>query len=330
VGAAAYALYLVGLSSHFQKGEEMSMSNESELPQSIWDDLTESVAYIRYQFAVNKIRLVKDQGITRALDEAASLGRGQPEGSFDVAKPLLKSVEEVHVVLAFARDLRICVQHGLPVGPHLRRMTSGSTDFGVPATPNERSFFFKDFETELFVAATLVQAALPVRFLENDSDPRGEMEVEGLLIEVKHPDSPSSTLRHLTKFSNKLRRFKELGFFIRSIEDAFGLAWGRGLIASAVNGECEEQKLDEMERNGLDAARHASRLGNILGLASHPEVVGNASRFTRKGSSVVFDEVAERRGRVDLVKRIASALGNTPAKWSDIDARIVSDRQKIP
>jgi hypothetical protein len=29
-------------------------------------------------------------------------------------------------------------------------MTSGSTDFGIPAAPNERSFFFKDFETELF------------------------------------------------------------------------------------------------------------------------------------------------------------------------------------
>jgi hypothetical protein len=310
----------------------MSVTNESELAQNIWDDLTESVAYIRDQFATNKIPLVKDQGITRALDEAESLGKGQPEGSFDVSKPLLKSVEEVHVVLAFARDLRICVQHGLPVGPHLRRMTSGSTDFGVRAAPNERSFFFKDFETEFFVAATLVQAALPVRFLEDDSDPRGEMEVEGLMIEVKHPDSPSSTLRHLTKFSNKLRRFKELGFFIRSIEDAFGLAWGRGLTANTVNGEWEEQKLDEMERNGLDAARHASRLGNILGLASlasHPEVVGNASRFTQKGSSIVFDEVAKQRGRFDLVKRIASALSRNPTEWSDIYAPIVSNRNTI-
>jgi hypothetical protein len=297
------------------------MTNESDISQGIWDDLIECVTYIREQFAANKIRLVKDEGITKALDEAESLGRGRPEGAFDAAKPLLKSVEEVHVVIAFARDLRLCVQHSLPVGPHLRRMTSGSTDFGVPAAPNERVFFFKDFETELFVAATLVQAALPVRFLENDSDPRGEMEVEGLLIEVKHPDSPSSTPRHLTKFSNKLRRSKESGFFIRSIEDAFGLAWGRDLTAKTANGEWEEQKADEMERNGLDAAQHASRLGNILGfatLASHPEVVGNASRFTRKGSAIVFDKVAEQWGRFDLVMRIASALGNAPTKWSHV------------
>jgi len=311
----------------------MSMTNDSNLSKNNWDDLTESVNFIRDQFATNKIRLVEDQGITRALDEAESLGRGRPEGSFDVAKPLLKSIEEIHVVIAFARDLRACVQHGLPVGPHLRRMTSGSTDFGVPAAPNERTFFFKDFETELFVAATLAQAALPVRFLENDSDPRGEMEVYGLLIEVKHPDSPSSTLRHLTKFSDKLRRSKELGFFIRSIEDAFGLAWGRNLTANAVNGGWEEQKLDEMERNGLDAARHAFRLGNILGLASlasHPEIVGNASRFPRKGSSVVFDEVAERWGRLDLVTRIASAFSNTPRKWSDIYTPIDSNTETIP
>lgn len=308
------------------------MTDEIDLSRSIWDDLTDSVSYIREQFATNKIRLVKNEGITRALDEAESLGRGRPEGSFVLAKPLLKSVEEIHVVLAFARDLRLCVQHGLPVGPHLRRMTSGSTDFGVPAAPNEQSFFFKDFETELFVAATLVQAALPVRFLENDSDPRGEMEVEGLLIEVKHPDSPFSTLRHLTKFSNRLRRSKEPGFFIRLIEDAFGLGWGRDLTENAANGEWEEQKLNEMERNGLNAARHASRLGNVLGLAtlaSHPEVVGNASRFTRKGSAIVFDEVAEHWGRFNLVNRIASALGNTPTKWSRIDAPIVSNTETI-
>ena len=308
------------------------MNDEIDLSLGIWDDLTDSVSYIREQFTINKIQLVKNEGITRALDEAESLGRGRQEGSFLLAKPLLKSVEEIHVVLAFARDLRICVQHGLPVRPHLRRMTSGSTDFGVPAAPNERSFFFKDFETELFVAATLVQAALPVRFLENDSDPRGEMEIEGLLIEVKHPDSPSSTLGHLTKFSNKLRWSKEPGFFVRSIEDAFELGLGRDLTENATNAEWEERKLNEMERNGLIAAQHASRLGNVLGfatLASHPEVVGNASRFTRKGSAIVFDQVAEHWGRFNLVNRIASALGSTPTKWSLIDAPTVSNSETI-
>jgi hypothetical protein len=137
----------------------------------------------------------------------------------------------------------------------------------------------------------------------------------------------------LAKFSNKLRRSKEPGFFIRSIEDAFGLGWGRDLTENAANGEREEQKLDEMERNGLSAAQHASRLGNILGLAtlaSHPEVVGNASRFTRKGSAIVFDEVAEQWGRFNLVERIASVLGNTPTRWSRIDVPIVSNTETIP
>lgn len=43
------------------------MTDEINLSRSIWDDLTESVSYIREQFATNKIRLVKDEGITSLL-----------------------------------------------------------------------------------------------------------------------------------------------------------------------------------------------------------------------------------------------------------------------
>ncbi|MGA3106492.1 MAG: hypothetical protein ABSD53_18580 [Terriglobales bacterium] len=303
------------------------MTDGGHLSRSIWDELTEAVAYIREQFAANKIHLVKDEGIAKALDEAESLGKGRAEGPVDAAKPLLKSVEECHVVLAFARDLRLCVQHGLPVGPHLRRMTTGSTNFGVPSAENERNFFFKDFETELFVAATLIQAGLPVRFLELDNDPCGEMEIEGLLIEVKHPDSLSSTSRHLRKFSDAIRYSGASGFFIRSVEDAFELASGVKLSSDVLQREWAEQKADEMETNGMLAVQQASRLGNILGfttLASHLEVVGNASRFVRKGRVVVFDEAAERHGRFGLAMRIAQALDDTPTKWSSI---VPQDRQ---
>jgi len=285
--------------------------------RSIWDELDEAVSYIRDQFQVNKIRLERDEEITKALDEAESLAKGRAVGAFDTTKPLIESVEEVHVVLALARDLRLCVQHGLPVGPHLRRMTFGSIRYGVPAAPNERTFFFKDFETELFVASTLVQAGLPVRFLEDSNDPRGEMEVEGVVVEVKHPDSPSSTLRHLTKFSNKLRPSREAGFFVRSIEDAFGLRSDRDVRGSAGEG----QMFDEMEHNGLNAAEHAARQGNILGfatLASHLEVVAGESRFARKGAAVIFDEISERWGKLGVVERIASALGTQSTKWSDV------------
>jgi hypothetical protein len=320
LGVSAYGLYWLG-SAVTPRRMRNQMIDGNHTPRSIWDELTDAVAYIREQFAANKIRLVKDEGITKALDEAEALGRGRAEGPVDVTKPLLTSVEECHVILAFARDLRLCVRHGLPVGPHLRRMTSGSTDFGVPSGPNERNYFFKDFETELFVAATLAQAGFPVRFLEHDNDPRGEMEIEGLLIEVKHPDSPSSTSRHLRKFSDTIRYSGAPGFFIRSVEDAFELASGVALSSDVVQREWEEKKTDEMEANGMLAVQQAFRLGNILGfatLASHLEVVGNESRFIRKGRAVVFDRAAEQQGRLDLVMRIAQALDKDPTQWSSI------------
>lgn len=296
--------------------------------RNIWDELDQAVSCIREQCKINNIRLAKDEEITKALDEAESLAKGYPQGNFEVTKPLFESVEEIHVVLALARDLRLCVEHGLPVGPHLRRMTSGSIRFGIPAALNERTFFFKDFETELFVAANLAQAGLPVRFLEDASDPRGEMEVEGVVIEVKHPDSPSSTPKHLTKFSNKLRRSKEAGFFVRSIEDAFRL----GFNNEPTDSTGEEQKLDDMENNGLDAAQHAAGLGNILGfatLASHPEVVGDASRFTRKGAAIVFDEISERWGRLGIVDRIALALDKHPTTWSSLASKTASAAEEV-
>jgi len=320
VGASAYGLYWLGSAITLRRMRNR-MVGGSHLSRNVWDELTDAVAYIREQFAANKIRLAKDEGITKALDEAEALGKGRAEGLVDATKPLITSVEECHVILAFARDLRLCVRHGLPVGPHLRRMTSGSTNFGVPSAPNEHNFFFKDFETELFVAATPIQAGLPVRFLELDNDPRGEMEVEGLLIEVKHPDSQSSTSRHLRKFTDTIRYSGASGFFIRSIEDAFELASGVELSSDLVHREWEEKKADEMEANGMLAVQQASRLGNILGfatLASHLEVVGNESRFVRKGRAVVFDKAAEQQGRFDLVMRIAQALDDASTKWSSI------------
>lgn len=63
-----------------------------------------------------------------------------------------KPVAKLLRALSFARDLQSCVQHGPPVGSHLRRTISGSIDFRCSSS-SERSFFFKAFETELFSSA---------------------------------------------------------------------------------------------------------------------------------------------------------------------------------
>jgi hypothetical protein len=112
----------------------------------------------------------------------------------------------------------------------------------------------------------------------------------------------------------RLRRYKESGCFVQSIAVAIGFGRGRHLAEKCISGEPVEQKREEMERNELDAAQHASRLGNILGfatVASHSQIAENAFRFTRKGSAIVFDQVAQRLGRLDLVERFAFALIST-------------------
>jgi hypothetical protein len=60
-GCSSVWALLVGVGRHLEKDEEMSMTDDFDLSRSIWDDLTESVSYIREQFATNKIRLVKDE-----------------------------------------------------------------------------------------------------------------------------------------------------------------------------------------------------------------------------------------------------------------------------
>lgn len=125
----------------------------------------------------------------------------------------------------------------------------------------------------------------------------------------------------MRKFSDAIRYSAALGFFVRSVEDAFELASGVKLSSDVLQREWAEQKADEMEANGMLAVQQASRLGNILGfttLASHLEVVGNASRFVRKGRAMVFDKAAEQHGRFALVMRIAQALDDAPTKWSSI------------
>jgi hypothetical protein len=143
-------------------------------------------------------------------------------------------------------------------------MATGATDFCTPSKKNGR-IYFKDFEYVLFVDSSLVRRGLKPEFLEDRSDPMGEMSVNGIFIECKHPNSHGQIESNIAKFALESREAGEFGIFAIAVEDLHHLG-DRKIFTSQIEYQVWlEDKHAEMEQFGLRRAAFASSFENILG-----------------------------------------------------------------
>jgi len=133
----------------------------------IWDELRVRVQYIRDLCRRLKIKLIPEQGLAQLLDEAEALAEGTKQTAPANEANALASVQAFHNVWGLYDSLYACQTAGLPIAAQLKQMTIGSADFGVPSDPSSafKMIYYKDFEAELFIAASLTRAGLPVEFL---------------------------------------------------------------------------------------------------------------------------------------------------------------------
>lgn len=108
-----------------------------------WAQLLERVRYIRELYAMRRLKLLPGEGLGQALMEAEALGLGQKLTLQEEPSEatLLASAHAAHVVWALADGLKQCDDAGLDLTAHLKQITTGTTDFGTPATGNDRTHF---------------------------------------------------------------------------------------------------------------------------------------------------------------------------------------------
>ena len=297
-----------------------------------WDQLSGRVRYLRDMYRAKKIALKPGEGLTKALEEAELSAEGSLSPDAPTDENLVRAVNACHVVWGLYDSIKACVDAGLDVTNHLGQLTTGTIDFGVPAdaATSHKTIYFKDFEAELLIAAQLSKAGLPVRFLEEANDPRGEMCVGDILIEVKHPNSTNRLESLMRKFNGGLHGSNTYGVFVTAVEDAFCLADQSSFASDEEFVAWQRQKRAEMESFGHSAVLRAAslpRIGALVQTSSAVEVVGDKTRLARYSNSLVFDQRQYPAGVQAAIERIACVFNPHFRRYSQVSHLIVPTRK---
>lgn len=314
-----------GRSSGGRKGAAREVTNprwQTKPMNDLWNELPNRIDWLRNLYHERGIALKPDEGLAKSLSEAEAVVRRVVKTGGTTTGNLMDAVAACHLVWSLYDSLEGCISAGLDITPYLARMTTGTTDYGVPAAPlSYQAIFFKDFETELFIAASLARAGLPVKFLEAANDPRGEMTVGDIFLEVKHPNSIKSHESGMRKFNSQLRKSESIGVFITAVEDAFKLARSDGFESVEDFNRWKDNRDDEIENFGRKAVLRAARLERIAALvqtSSCVEVIGKETKFSRKGNSLIFDNRNYAPEVAEQVERIAVVFNPNPPRYLQV------------
>lgn len=288
---------------------------------NFWNELLRRATWIRSVYSSQKIQMPAGEGLPRALDEAEACARGTKKPGSVPDADVTFAISSCHVVWALYDSIKGCLDAGLNVRSQLTNIATGTTDYGVPADPRSaKAIFFKDFEAELFIAARLAAAGLPVTFLEEANDPRGDMKVQSVLIEVKQPNSVKIQERLMRKFNGQLQRDGSFGVFVTAVEDAFQLA-PPAFLASQDLEAWRDMKANEIEAFGLRAVSRAAalpRIGVLAQTSSCVEIVGNETKFMRRSNALIFDNKLYDPDTSVLLARIAAIFNPHAPRYSQI------------
>lgn len=296
-----------------------------------WSDLLTRVQYLRNLYAQKKIALKPGEGLTSALDEAEAAAKGVASAIAPTDDNVVLSVNACHVVWGLYDSVKACLDASLDVTAHLKQLTTGTIDFGAPAdaATSHEKIFFKDFEAELFIAAQLAKAQQPVQFLESPNDPLGEMRVNNILFEVKHPNSTNRLESLMRKFNGQLHKNDAYGVFVTAVEDAFELADQSAFASREDFLAWQKLKRADIESFGRTAVLRAAALPRIAALvqtSSVLEVIGDETRFVRYSNALVYDQRSYPAGVLAQVEPLASVFNPQYRRYSQIRHLIEPNR----
>lgn len=310
------------------------------MPAMSYRELKVRVTEIRQLLAAARANLVVGQGIEQALAKAEAVAdnngpaRGRPQHEF------LENARACTAIWNLAETLRPCVARGLNMTTQLRNITTGTVDYGVPSVPHARnSHYFKDFELELYSAAQCINdgvARVALNVIPNAPD--GDLILESLRGEVKHPSSLGQLNAYLRGFDNEIRRLNMYGVFFSGLEDLFNVFPPQMFPDDAAFQAWLSAKRREVDYCARWFYRMAAGRDRVLVTVQTWTFwyqAGNAVSLWREGNAVLFDQ---RAGvppqQYQDAERIARVFNPNFLRWSQIEDAVnnhLSDaeREKI-
>lgn len=304
-------------------GNGVDVLSFTDMAEMNWKELEARTSYIRDFFAKAKIPMNPSEGLARALAEAEALARGEKLPGDPSPKVLAAISHDAHVVWALADDLIDCEARGLNITPYLKQITTGTTDYGTPAAGNEaKKIYFKDFEFELFLASAMLRAKLKVQLADPPNDPRGDLIVDSVWVEIKHPNSLKQIKKLAAAFHDSLKKEGLYGVFAVGIEDAFELGVQPADLSYEDFAEWLERKRDAMEKFGRKFIYGVAKYDRILAVVQTSTAVewyDGSTRLRRLGNSLIFDD-----GRCGdpaahaTAQKIAQVFNPKPIRFSEV------------
>jgi hypothetical protein len=292
-----------------------------EPAEKFWKELGRRVRFIRDLYRIHKISLKSGQGLAIALDEAEMLASGDVIDKSFSREKLVRTVNDAHVIYTMAESLETCVKAGLDVRQHLAQLTTGTADYGTPARPNVNSMFLKDFEYELFIASALIRRRLIPSFSKKANDPLGDLVVDRMIVEAKHPNSVGQLEKLLRKFNSALHGDKLFGVFAVALEDAHNLGDHAEFTSRIDYQRWLEAKRDGMEAIGLQLVKRAAALGRIAVMVqtqSVVEIIEGETTMRRLSNSILFDHRPTFCEYETTARLIAEVFNPEPALYSHL------------
>lgn len=307
------------------------------MPPMAYPELKTRVTEIRQLLVAAGANLVAGQGLEQALARAEAVAdnngppRGVPQHEF------LENARACTAVWNLSETLRPCVARGLNMSSQLRNITTGTVDYGAPATPGTRnSHYFKDFELELYCAAQCINDGVAnVGLNPIPSAPDGDLYLETLRGEVKHPNTLGQLGRNLTDFDNEIRARNLYGVFVTGVEDMFNVFPPQMFPDAATFQAWLMQRRQGAEYFARSFYRMAAARDRILVAVQTwtfwYQVAGAVSLW-REGNAVVFDH---RLGipvqHYQDAERIARVFNPNFRRWTQIEAAVqnlISDSER--
>lgn len=300
-----------------------------------FDDLKNRVTGIRDVLKRYKVTLVPGEGLEAALAEAEAVADAVKAGKKGTEQAFIDSARAVSVVWNLSETLAPCLAHGLDLGQHLRQMTTGSVDYGVPAPAGQQKrIFYKDFEYELFTAAHCLNKGMKVALNPVSNDPSGDLFIEPLRVEIKHPNSTKQLVKLAKKFNKKLVEAGRFGVFVVGLEDAFKLDPGRMFKDDAEWRAWLGPKEEEVETFGVSFLPVAANLSRILVTVQTWTVwyqVGGGVSLKRFGNAMMFDERADAADEhYRAADAVLGAYRPTLQRWSAVKDRVTAKAAALP
>jgi hypothetical protein len=294
-----------------------------------FDELKKRSLAIRDLLKKHKVKLVPGEGLEQALVEAEAIANAVKKGEKGTEKAFVESARAASVVWSLSETLEPSIAHGLDPTQHLKQITTGSVDYGTPAGEGEnKRIFFKDFELELFVGTECIKRGMKVGLNPVSNDPSGDLFIEPLRAEVKHPNSPNQLEKLIKKFNGKLQENDRFGVFVVGLEDAFKVDPGKVFKDESEWRGWLDSKAKQVEEFGKSFLQLAAQLPRILVAVQTWTVwfqAGGAVNLRREGNAVMFDE---RPGVPDAAaaraSEVAAVFNPKSPLWSKIKEKVMA------